>query len=122
MTDYETLKVSNTTYKCYFSDDESYDEDEFKTFDIVDCPNCPNNNEMMTTDDGNRNQTCLSCKTVLMVDGKLVNQTENKNNITTQKKEDIKKYTDGELEIYSEDDPDMPDYMKELSELINQKK
>jgi hypothetical protein len=38
----------------------------------------------------------------------MVNQSENKN--------------DEEIEIYSEDDPNMPDYMKELSKLVNQKK
>ena len=92
------------------------DDQSFKIFDLLKCPNCPNGSQIMTTDDGNRNQTCLSCKTVLMTDGKLVNQTENKNNT------DNEKYIDGELEIYSEDDPNMPDYMKELSELVKQKK
>ena len=165
------------------------DDPSFEMFDILECPNCPNNSEIMTTDDGNRNQTCLSCKTVLMRDGKLVNQTENKSemcdcpkgtikyavlkldkngnqlcvdcnkieklkgNTTTQQKVnnpgfssfmpdhmqdymkelyDIhcrihninqnQKKDDGELEIYSENDPNMPDYMKELSELVKQKK
>ena len=93
-------------------------DQSFKIFDLLRCPNCPNGSQIMTTNDGNRNQTCLSCKTVLMTDGKLVNHTENQKKDNT----DNEKYTDGELEIYSEDDPNMPDYMKELSELVKQKK
>ena len=193
MSDYETLNAGPVR-RLHMP---VIDDPSFKVFDTLRCPKCPNGGQIMTTNDGNRNQSCLSCKTVLMVDGKLVNQTENKSenksemcdcpkgkikysvlkldkngnhlcvdcnkieklkgNTTTQKKDnnqrissfmpdhmqdymkelyDIhnrihntnhteqkdEKYTDGELEIYSEDDPDMPDYMKELSELVNQKK
>jgi len=94
------------------------DDQSFKIFDLLRCPNCPKGGLIMSSNDGNRNQTCLSCKTVLMKDGKMINQTKN------QKKDNTvnEKYTDGELEIYSEDDPNIPDYMKELSELVKQKK
>jgi len=180
MSDYETLNVgpisrttlnsitlnpnvnSESSFKEYIKGFHGLhmpviDDPSFKVFDTMRCPNCPNGGQIMTTNDGNRNQSCLSCNTLLMRDGKLVNQTENKDNTTTQQKfnniefssfmpdhmqdymkelHDIhnrihntnhteqkdEKYTDGELEIYSEDDPDMPDYMKELSELVNQKK
>jgi hypothetical protein len=44
----------------------------FKFFDTMRCPKCPNGGQIMTTNDGNRNQSCLSCKTVLMKDGKSI--------------------------------------------------
>jgi hypothetical protein len=107
MSDYETLNVGpGSTYNI----NPDANDVSFEMFDILECPNCPNDSEMMTTNDGNRNQTCLSCKTVLMKDGKMVNQTENKNNTRPQKKVNNPGF--------SSFMPDhMQDYMKELYDI-----
>ncbi len=41
----------------------------FHSFPILSCPDCPDSG-VMTTDDGNKNQTCVSCNKVLRKNGK----------------------------------------------------
>jgi hypothetical protein len=41
----------------------------FHSFPMLSCPNCPDSG-VMTTDDGNKNQTCVSCNKVLRKNGK----------------------------------------------------
>ena len=39
-----------------------------ETFDVLDCPYCLYS-EVITSDDGNRNQTCCECDMPIMIDG-----------------------------------------------------
>jgi len=48
-----------------------WSEEEFEVFEIQDCPNCQDGNQISISDDGNRSQQCETCGTWLMIDGVL---------------------------------------------------
>lgn len=60
--DYEIFELpkSGSEYK---------DDGVFKYFDLKKCTKCVTGSAIMTTNDGNRTQVCLTCKTVLLKDG-----------------------------------------------------
>jgi hypothetical protein len=47
----------------------------FRSFPMLSCPDCPDSG-VMTTDDGNQNQTCVNCNKVLRKNGKDVSNSK----------------------------------------------
>jgi ribosomal protein S27E len=44
-------------------------EKELKVFEMLNCPKCGNKGMIRVTDDGNKNQDCLTCGRVLRRNG-----------------------------------------------------